>query len=103
MNLSDRREGGNDEDETGPRDERDWDKSWAMFREKEMESGGLFRLGSEREEQTSGRTQPEDRRVERLTDAWSNETGFLAGIAVVALIGMFYAYVFFTGGIQHYE
>lgn len=82
------------DDEQG---KKDWDTSWTEFKEKQ-DGGGLFKLPPE-ESQRKQRAF-EDERTERLTNAWSNDRGFLLGIGVIVLIGLFYGYVFMTGGIS---
>lgn len=72
----------------------DWDSSWNEFNK--TREGGVFNLPDE----TGVPADVRDERVERLTNAWSNENGFLVGIAVIALIALFYVYVFATGGIS---
>lgn len=83
----------------GEQDRKDWDDSWSEFKQKQEEGGGIFKLPPE--ESQRKRRAIEDERTEKLTDAWSNDTGFLAGIGVIVLIGLFYGYVFATGGISH--
>lgn len=77
--------------------ENDWDASWSQFSKKR--TGGVFELPpDEAPNPTLGAS---DERVEKLTWAWSNENGFLIGIAVILLIALFYFYVYETGGISH--
>lgn len=75
---------------------RDWDSSWKEFQKKSTD-GGVFDLPPENPDEKT--VDVEGQRVERLTTAWSNESGFLIGIGVIGLIGLFYGYVFATGGI----
>lgn len=84
--------------EENDHDRRDWDTSWAKFKERQ-EGGGVFKLPPQ-ESQRKQRA-VEDERTEKLTDAWSNDNGFLLGIGVIVLIGLFYGYVFMSGGISH--
>lgn len=86
--------------ESGGNNEKDWDAAWNEF--SESRSGGTFQLPpnmppSDRETQKSN---PGDQRIDKLTSAWSNENGFLIGIAVILLIAAFYAYVYQSGGIS---
>lgn len=76
---------------------QDWDSSWKDFKETTNSGGGVFELPPETFEEKQ--TDFEGERVEKLTNAWSNESGFLVGIAFIGLIGLFYAYVYATGGI----
>ena len=88
-------EGGKEEEDSGKKD-RDWDSSWTEF--SKNRSGGVFELPDDRP--TDGNIKVEDERVEKLTSAFSNETGFLLGIGVIALIAVFYGYVYASGGIS---
>jgi hypothetical protein len=53
-----------------------------------QDSGGVFRIATEE----SPVKEMLDERTNRFTDAWSNESGFLAGIGVIFLVGCFYLY-----------
>lgn len=81
-------------DETPP----NWDSSWKDFQEAQ-ENGGVFKLPQEGFEEKQKDFEGE--RIERLTSAWSNDTGFLVGIGVIGLIGLFYGYVIATSGTYH--
>lgn len=72
--------------------DRDWDASWKTFKDEDAR-GGVFRLPPESAAPVA------DKRTERLTDVWSNDSGFLAGIAVIVGIGLFYGYVYASGGL----
>lgn len=87
-------------DDTDPEDKTpaDWDSSWNEYQRKSV-NGGVFELPKEDADQKQGDL--EDERVGKLTSVWSNETGFLIGIAVIGLIALFYGYVYLTGGISH--
>lgn len=87
-----------EESDTGDENPPDWDSSWKDFQERE-ENGGVFKLPPEGFEEKQKEFEGE--RIEKLTAAWSNDTGFLVGIGVIGLIGLFYGYVFATGGISH--
>lgn len=77
---------------------QDWDSSWKEFQEKTGNAGGVFELPLETSDEKQ--TDYEGEQVEKLTNAWSNESGFLVAIGIIGLIGLFYAYVFATGGIN---
>lgn len=101
------------EDKSGfenEKDKQDWDESWTNFNQRQQRrgevnsndvgGGGVFKFASSLDQQQQQRQDTvEDKRVEDLTNAWSNESGFLYGIAIIVLIGMFYVYVYATGGI----
>jgi hypothetical protein len=53
-----------------------------------QDSGGVFRISTEE----SPVKEMLDERTKRMTDAWTNESGFLAGIGVIFLVGCFYVY-----------
>lgn len=86
----------NDPDNENP---ADWDSSWKDYQERQA-NGGVFKLPPE--DYAQKQTDFEGEQVEKLTSAWSNDTGFLIGIGVIGLIALFYGYVFLTGGISHY-
>jgi len=89
--------GKNEGEEKSDSGGEDWDVSWKQFVDKEN-GGGVFELPPERPgEELYDVT---DKRVEKLTSAWSNESGFLLGIVGILFIAAFYVYVGATGGIS---
>lgn len=93
-------QGGNGEGDQKNKKEdgsRDWDSSWSEFRERR--SGGVFQLPDV--ESDNKNNDIGDKRVERLTSFWGNETGFLLAIGGIVIIAAFYSYVYATGGISH--
>lgn len=74
-----------------------WDESWKRYDQNRR--GGVFKLPEDY--RTTKPRDVGDERVEKLTSAWSNDAGFLAGIGVILLIAAFYAYVYATGGIAN--
>lgn len=91
----DKDSGGEDEKDNP----QDWDSSWKDFEERRASSSGVFKLPPEDFQQKQ--VDYESKQVQRLTSAWSNDKGFLVGIGIIGLIGLFYGYVFLTGGISH--
>jgi hypothetical protein len=52
-------------------------------------SGGLFKLSPDQ----SPANESIDERTKQITNAWTNESGYLIGIGIIVLIGCFYVYV----------
>lgn len=85
---------GNGEQPGNDKSSVDWDNSWRAYRTDanksgKNERGGVFKLdGTEK-----NTNDVLERRTERLTRAWSNDAGFLVGICLCFLLGIFMMYV----------
>lgn len=81
----------------------DWDKSWQRFKASNLRGRGIFDMPSRSDEAARREVERRiDRKVERLTDAWTNENAYLVGIGFILLLGVFYVYVFLSGGLERY-
>ena len=87
------------ESDEGGSDKTDWDASWKSFNEPASGRRSQFNVFQLPEENDGLESKPGDERIDRLTNVWSNDKAFLAGIGVIVLIAAFYIYIFLSGGI----
>lgn len=86
-----------DDDEDNSKSEN-WDESWKQYVDKKS-SGGVFELPAESSDRNES-DMTTDKRIDDLTSAWSNESGFLIGIVLIFFIACFYVYIRASGGIS---
>lgn len=71
----------------------DWDSDWKDYQGRTVErdtADNVFKLGGGAESRGNSAI---DERVERVTGAWTSETGYLIGIVVIVLIAVGESYV----------
>lgn len=82
-------EGANKEENT------DWDRSWQDYQTTSADKGGVFGI-TEGERSESQR----DKSETRLAEAWTSERAFLVAATALLLVGVIYASVLLSGGIN---
>lgn len=81
----------------------DWDSDWKDYQGREAGSrrdpsaGNVFRLGGDAERTAADIV---DERTEKLTGAWTSETGYLIGIIVIALVAAGEGYVWWSSTVS---
>lgn len=82
----------------------DWDSDWNTFKNedktvrREVKSNNVFQLPDEGRQVRNDKDVVDDR-TNRLTSAWTSESGYLFGIALIAAIACLEGYVWWTS--QH--